>query len=83
MNITVNSLKEMVVDFFNMEYQDTMHYITAHKDDSRVDSKQTIKCAWDRALGVAMFVQEIGVPYEWVADEYEKFKEKFKNLLTN
>ena len=83
MNITVESLKEMVREFFISEYKNTAHYITAYKDDYKVDSKQAIKCAWDRALGVVMFVQELDVPYEWVANEYEKFKKSFENLLTN
>lgn len=82
-NITVDSLKEMVLQYFNSEYKNTVHYVTAFRDDIRVDTKQTVKCAWDRALGVVMFVQELGVPYEWVADEYEKFKKSFESLLTN
>ena len=83
MDITVEKLKGMVREFFVNEYIDTVHYITAYKDDSRVDTKQTIKCALDRVLGVVMFVQELDVPYEWVAAEYEKFKKSFENLLTN
>lgn len=76
----IEKIKEKVVKYFNREYQDTMYYLTSPYD-KRFSANEVIKCTLDRCMGVAMFAQYLGVPFEFIDKEYEKFKEDLKNPL--
>lgn len=79
--MTVEEIKGEVVKYFNREYQDTMYYLTNPYDNKHVSANEAIKCTLDRCMGVALFAQRLGVPYEFIDKEYENLKKDLKNPL--
>ena len=76
----IEKIKKEVVKYFNREYQDTMYYLTSPYG-KRLTTNEVIKCTLDRCMGVAIFAQYLGVPFEFIDKEYENLKEELKNPL--
>ena len=70
-----------IKDFFEEEYTSTARYLKSPyvKDRERMVVDKTIS----RCLGVAQFVQNIGVSYDDVNPVYEIYKKKLEFLLDN
>ena len=70
-----------IKDFFEMEYTSTARYLKPSyaKGCERMVVDKTIS----RCLGVAQFVQNIGVSYEDINLMYEIYKKKLELLLDN
>ena len=68
-----------IKDFFEEEYTSTARYLKSPyaKGCERMIVEKTIS----RCLGVAQFVQNIGVSYNDVIPVYEIYKKKLKCLL--
>lgn len=70
-----------VKDFFEEEYTSTARYLksTYAKGNERMVVEKSIS----RCLGVAQFVQGIGLTYEEVEPVYNNYKKKLELLLDN
>ena len=68
-----------VKDFFELEYTSTVRYLNSSyvKGNERMVVEKSIS----RCLGVAQFVQGIGVTYEEVDPVYNHYKKLFELLL--
>lgn len=69
---------EQVKDFFNREYEDTKRLLK--NKPSWCKPKEVVYNSIQRCLGVAQFVQYVGVKYENL-NCYEEVREKLENLL--
>ena len=68
---------EKVREYYEMEYRDTVRSIEqSWVTDKKMDIRHTIQ----RCLGVAQFVQSVGVSFEEIDALYNEFKEKLENL---
>ena len=70
---------DKIKDFFEEEYTSTARYLKSPyaKGCERMVVNKTIS----RCLGVAQFVQNIGVSYEDINPVYEIYKKKLELLL--
>ena len=67
--------------FFEEEYDDTENCIK--RNYSWNTPKEFVDGSVKRCLGVAQFVQHLGVAYEDINPIYMDYKEKLEKLLTN
>ena len=65
--------------FFEMEYTSTEKFVKSSY--AKGYEKMTIEKTISRCLGVAQFVQSIGVSYEDIYPLYEDYKKKLELLL--
>lgn len=69
----------LIKEYCEAEYQETKNCI--EKKYSWVDPQDLVKGAINRCLGIAQFVQYLGIPYEDLTI-YDEYQEKLKSLLT-
>jgi hypothetical protein len=69
----------LVKEYYEEEYQDAKRCI--EKKYAWTTPKDLVKSTINRCLGIAQFVQYLGVPYEDL-DIYDEYKEKLEKLLT-
>ena len=69
---------EKLKEYFEMEYKETKELL--EKKPSWCQPKEVVSNSIQRCLGVAQFVQSVGVKYEDL-DCYEEIREKLENLL--
>ena len=72
----MNTVKEEYIKYLNREYEDTKRAIN-HPMFSR---KKLVNNAINRCLGVAFFVQYLGVPFKFSNRYYEETKAKLEEL---
>lgn len=71
----INTVKE----FFDSEYRDTVRLLE-NKPSWVTSEKEVVFNSIQRCLGVAQFVQLVGVKYEDL-EFYDEFREKMMKLL--
>ncbi len=69
-----------VKEYYEEEYQDTKRCFEINWNWST--PQELINGSIKRCLGVAQFVQNLGVAYEDIGPIYMEYKEKLENLLT-
>lgn len=69
---------EQVKKFFNQEYEDTKQLL--ERKPSWCKPREAVYNSIQRCLGVAQFVQYVGVEYEDLSC-YEEVREKLESLL--
>ena len=67
-------------DYFNMEYNDAERFVSRPSTED-FWGRQCIDKACARCLGVAFFVQELGVSYEEINLAYEEVQKKLYALI--
>lgn len=80
--MTPTNVLEKVKTFYESEYKDTQNALErksfwCHSDE---DKRQLVFNSIQRCLGVAQFVQSLGVSYEELT-VYEEYRDKLKKLL--
>lgn len=70
-----------IKDFFEEEYTSTKRYLKSPYAKGR--ERMVVYKSISRCLGVAQFVQNIGVSYEDINPVYEIYKKKLELLLDN
>lgn len=70
-----------IKDFFEEEYTLTERYLKSPYAKGR--ERMVVYKSISRCLGVAQFVQNIGVSYEDINPVYEIYKKKLELLLDN
>lgn len=70
-----------IKDFFEEEYTSTERYLKSPCAKGR--ERMVVYKSISRCLGVAQFVQNIGVSYEEINPVYEIYKKKLELLLDN
>ena len=68
-----------VIDFFELEYTSTVRYLNSSY--AKGNERMIVEKSISRCLGVAQFVQGIGVTYEEVNPVYNHCKKLFELLL--
>lgn len=68
-----------IKDFFEEEYTSTKRYLKSPYAKGR--ERMVVYKSISRCLGVAQFVQNIGVSYEDINPVYEIYKKKLELLL--
>jgi len=79
MNITTDTIKDVLIDRLNKEVRDTKISLNLLRDyftKSRIQ-----EMALDRGLGATIFAQELGVSYEDTDIIYENFKKEIEELV--
>lgn len=77
MNIMVK-----VSEYFDMEYINAKRAIERNNIlDTTSLNMNIVDSTLSRCLGVALFVQSLGVPYEEINNRYEKFRQAMNDLL--
>lgn len=82
------NMLEKTLDYFDNEHKDFRNFIarqtSAPSIPSREDERKLIelhrKATLDRGIGVAMFVQSLGVAYDDIKAPYDEFKEAINKL---
>lgn len=72
---------DKIKDFFEEEYTSTERYLKSPYAKGR--ERMVVYKSISRCLGVAQFVQNIGVSYEDINPVYEIYKKKLELLLDN
>lgn len=72
---------DKIKDFFEDEYTSTERYLKSPYAKGR--ERMVIDKSISRCLGVAQFVQSVGVTYDDVSPLYEIYKKKLELLLDN
>lgn len=63
-------------DYCNYEYTDVKRAIDNELYSGETDRKKTIYYSCQRCLGVAFFIQRLGVPFKEVDEIYMSFRTK-------
>ena len=73
---------EKVKEYYKMEFNIFLRVLTINKGNDfwwQNLKNNTINNTLSRFLGIALFVQKLGVPYENVSPIYEEYKEKIES----
>ena len=70
-----------IKDFFEEEYTSTKKYLKSSYAKGR--ERMVVDKSISRCLGVAQFVQSVGVTYDDVSPLYNIYKKKLELLLDN
>lgn len=77
--MSVEEILNLVKEYYEVEYQDAKRCI--EKKYAWTTPRDLVKGAINRCLGIAQFVQYLGVSYEDL-NIYDEYKEKLEKLLT-
>ena len=72
---------DKIKDFFEEEYTSTKRYLKSSYAKGR--ERMVVDKSISRCLGVAQFVQSVGVTYDDVSPLYDIYKKKLELLLDN
>ena len=78
--MTKEEILKKVKEFFNAEYEDTKKYLE-RQPRTLAEKRESTANAQQRCLGVAFFVQSLGVSYEDITPPFEEVADKFYELL--
>ena len=69
-------------NFFETEYNDLNKYFERMKysNDTSYPRTRAVTCSLQRCLGIALFVQKLGVTYEEISPVYGEIQEKLLAL---
>ena len=81
----VMNMKKVMIDFFNMELQQTEQYLKSEWCKTDREKRDSVWYAIQRCLGVTQFIQTCpnGLEFSEVEPLYEKVRKDLENLLTN
>ena len=79
------NMKKVMIDFFNMELQQTEQYLKSEWCKTDREKRDSVWYAIQRCLGVTQFIQTCpnGLEFSEVEPLYEKVRKDLENLLTN
>lgn len=72
---------DKIKDFFEEEYTSTKRYLKSPYAKGR--ERMVVDKSISRCLGVAQFVQNVGVTYDDISPLYDIYKKKLELLLDN
>lgn len=72
---------DKVKNFYENEYKSTIDWINSEYCTTYKDKTESINNAIQRCLAVALFVQDLNVPFKVIDLIYEEYRTKIYNLL--
>lgn len=72
---------DKVKKFYENEYKSTLNWLTSEYCRTPDNKKSSIKNAIQRCLAIALFVQDLGIPFKDIDPLYDKYRTKFYELL--
>ena len=79
------NMKKAMIDFFNMELQQTEQYLKSKWRKTDREKRDSVWYAIQRCFGVTQFIQTCpnSLEFSEVEPLYEKVRKDLENLLTN
>lgn len=72
---------DKVKNFYENEYKSVINWINSEYCITYKDKTESINNAIQRCLAVALFIQDLDVPFKTINPLYEEYRTKFYNLL--
>lgn len=72
---------DKVKKFYEKEYESTLQWLSSEYCRTPKDKKNSINNAIQRCLAIAIFVQDLDVPFKDIDPLYYEYRKKFYELL--